>query len=151
MSTFNQFFALSKKTTAILNKDNTTSTYLVAVPSYLQNTPILSGSLTANTLSTLYSHTGSGSINFLALFVNDATSRSIRIKLTLDGNVVYDELSSTITTAYNGLKPIGIWDNTNKILALEPIAYNESILVEISSTLTETDSLSAIINAYTTE
>lgn len=151
MSTFNQFFALSKKTTAILNKSNATTTGLNGISVYLQNTPILSGALVANTLSTVVSHTGSGSINFLAVYANDTTSRDIRVKLTLDGNVVYNELASAIASTGTGLKPLGIYHYTQGYLSYEPIAYNESMIVEISSSLTETDKLSIVINAYTTE
>lgn len=151
MSTFNQFFALSKKTTAILNKNNTTTTTLHFAGGYLQNTPILSGALTADTLATVYSHIGSGSINFLAVYANNTTAREIRVKLTLDGIVVYDNISASISATGSGLKPIGIFNYVLPAIALEPIAYNESILVEISSSLTETDTLSTIINAYTTE
>ena len=151
MSTFHQFFALSKKTTAILNKSNTTTASLNFAPNYLEITPQTVGELVAGDLSPVYSATGSGVINFLAAYSNDSTARTIRLKLTLDGGVVYDKTSASSTSSGAGLNPIGIWNQSTTTLALEPIAYNESILIEVASSLSETNKISILHGGYTTE
>ena len=63
----------------------------------------LSGSMTAATLKTLLNISGTG-VNMpqLTFRANDATSRTIRVKITVDGIVVCDSTSAAITTGSNG-------------------------------------------------
>lgn len=95
----------------------------------------LSGALTADTLKTMLNITGSaGSMYVLGLVANDATSRALRLKVTIDGNATpsFDANGGAATTN-NGISAA--------VLSGPPIKWKTSCLVEIASSLTETDKL----------
>lgn len=101
---------------------------------------ILSGALTANTLKTLLTVTGSGEFHFLGAYAVDTTSRTIRLKVTIDGTVVFDATTSAVTAINAGCLATGAL-----ILASAqynvgpPIRFNASALIEVASSLSETD------------
>mgnify|MGYP003475594522 CR=1 FL=1 len=97
-----------------------------------------SGALTANTLVDLINESGSaGFISQLSISTNDATSRTLRIVVTVDGVDRYDYTSAAITTSGNGTvlagqrRAVDSW-------TLPPIAYTNSIRVQYASSVTET-------------
>lgn len=107
---------------------------------------ILSGALTANTLATALSITGSGIISFMAVATMDAASKTVRARLTLDGVVVFDATSNTIVNTSNGIIVIGASIYTAATpsgVALRAIPFNASCLLQIASSLTETDKIAA--------
>ena len=95
-----------------------------------------SGALTANTLKTMLSITGSGKCNLIAVTTADTTSRTVRLQITLDGVVIFNQTTGAITTASN---PITFNNNTS-------LDFLSSLKVEIASSLSETDKLSTSIN-----
>lgn len=101
----------------------------------------VSGALTANTLVDLLNESGSaGQIDQLSIFVNDTTARTIRIVITVDGTVILDVTSASISVITNGG---GFWagvgaSNTNYGGQLPPIKYTNSIRIQYASSLTET-------------
>ena len=108
----------------------------------------LSGPTTAGTLKTAYSATGAGRVNFLAASCLDATSRTIRIKVTINGSyVAYDKTSSAISASGSGVVAIGSAVTGGSSVCLQPIDYTSGVLIEFASSLTETDKLSIGINA----
>lgn len=115
----------------------------------------LSGALTANTLKTVLNINGAGTLKTCAVQAKDATSRTLRLKITLDGNVVFDPGMSGAIAA-SGVSIIGVGGISflgsagNYILTFERIPFNNSCLVEIASSLTETDKL-ALLYAYELE
>lgn len=146
MSNLNQFIGESA-CTSIVNTGETPPT-IGPVGIYVQSggstVGSLSGALTANTLATALSITGGGGyIEKLAIMAGDATSRTLRIKITLDGVVVYDKTSAAIAgNAYGILAIGGLTYVPNGQWALntpQPRRFNTSCLVEIASSLTETD------------
>lgn len=105
-------------------------------------------SLTATVLTTLLSITGSGGVDVLYFKENSAGIKTIRIKVTLDGNVIFDQTSPSVT--YNsaigaeGLVVLGrtgfAWDGAYKkayITGGQPIIFNSSLLVEVESSTTD--------------
>lgn len=48
---------------------------------------ILSGALTANTFATVLSATGQGEVPLLSCYTKDSTSRTLRLRVTVDGVV----------------------------------------------------------------
>ena len=154
MSSFNQFFGGNKEVTSLVNRTGALRSNINFLASFLNVSEILSGSLTAGTLSTIYTHTGSGVLNLLAVKSNNSTARNIRVKITMDGNVIYDITSGVISTLNSGLVPVGVFlynSTTADNIVFEPLVYNESLLVEVSSSLTEVDKISAYIYTYTTQ
>ena len=109
---------------------------------------IPSGALTAGTLKTVLSITGPGAVNYLAINKIDATSRTVRLKVTIDGIAVFDVTSAANTTANNGLIAVGSVVDTTW-LQLGEVTFNASLLVEIASSLSETDKLN-IFTIYET-
>lgn len=96
-----------------------------------------SGALTANTLADLINESGSaGYLSQLSIFANDATSRTLRIVITVDGTVIYDKTSAAITAVSSGAVLAG--SAQNSFAPLPPIYYTNSIRVQYASSLTET-------------
>lgn len=100
---------------------------------------VLSGALTADTLKTVLSATGSGSLQYLALQRVDGTSRATRVKITIDGAVVLD-ITSTAVVSNGGTQFV-----VGSANARGDLPFAASCLVEISSSLTETDKLRSYI------
>lgn len=97
---------------------------------------------TANELITALDVTGAGYVSLLGLHSNDATGRTIRLKVTVDGNTVYD-LSLATSTVAETLSPTTfsfyapIISTMYHIFNDLPIVFNKSLKVEVSSSLTE--------------
>jgi len=97
-----------------------------------------SGALTANTLAVLINESGSaGYISQLSIFTNDATSRTLRVVITIDGVVRYDITSAAITATSNGVVLAGTYNGATPV-SLPSIFYTNSIKVEYASSVTET-------------
>ena len=97
-----------------------------------------SGSLTANTLVDLINESGSaGYISQLSIFTNDATSRTLRIVVTVDGTSIYDFTSAAIASANGGAVLAGQRQGTES-WSLPPIYYTNSIRIQYASSVTET-------------
>lgn len=102
-----------------------------------------SGACTAATLKTVLSVTGRGALTYLDVGVKDTTSRTSRLRITIDGTVAYDETNSaaaqarivvahgSITDSYGGQGLDGV-----------PLLFDASLLIEYASSLTETDNAS---------
>ena len=148
MSTFTQFGG-GAPTTSIVNAFSSGGASASSVQAQTLNNAaaVLSGVLTANTLKTVLTVTGGGEVPFLSVYANDTTSRTVRIKVTVDGVSVFDATSNAITVANTGMMVIGIGTSTSYITqAPAPLRFNSSLLVEIASSLSETDKVSI---AYT--
>lgn len=104
-------------------------------------TPTLTGALTANTLSTVLSLTGKGSFSFVACSSADTTSRTHRMKITLDGVVIYDATTAATISVADWLIPIGsVVNSTTQSpgVILEPLIFSTSLLIEYASSVSET-------------
>lgn len=141
--------------TSIKNAANGNSAYVIPgnVPlndANSSNTRTLSGALTANTLKTMISASAKGTLFIMGVYGVDATSRALRLKITLDGVVAYDSTSTAVARgAGTGLLGVGtIATNstsapTNYVMPVS-VDFNTSVLIEISSSLTETDKLELV-------
>ena len=110
---------------------------------------VLSGSLSAGVLATALSVSGAGEIGYLSVYARDTTSRTVRIKVTIDGGTpaVFDATSSAITTTNSGLLVVGnLPSSTPYVGAVIPLRWNTSLLIEIASSLTETDKIAIAYN-----
>jgi hypothetical protein len=101
---------------------------------------ITSGALTAATLATVLSVTGSGVIDYLSVWKMDATSRTVRVQVTIDGVICFDSTSAAGATAATG--PTVLGSSQTGSYAFEPVPFKQSLVVKIASSLTETDKLS---------
>ena len=97
---------------------------------------------------------GAGVLKFAGVQSLDTTSRTLRLKITLDGVVVFDATSAATIVSY--AMQVGVGDMTVYASAtpsfmpgLERVPFNVSCLVEIASSLSETDRLASLL-AYET-
>lgn len=104
---------------------------------------VASGPTTAGVLKTILSLSGSGVISLLAVESVDATSRTHRLKVTLDGVVIFDATSAAVASVSQVLSAIGgisyIIASLPVAVSLEPLAFSTSLLIEYACSLTETD------------
>lgn len=109
---------------------------------------VLSGALTAGVLATVLSVAGGGELNLVAATSVDATSRTVRLKITLDGVVVFDSTTAAVAVAGNGLVAVGLGGSAtgSQIWDSQKVAFNSSCLVEVASSLTETNKVQAHLN-----
>lgn len=110
----------------------------------------LCGALTANTLATVINRTGDGCVNFLAANSVDATARTIRMKVTIDGVAVFDATTNSIAAMHSGLVAVGGAEYYAGGPGFEyyfgRLEYDASFKVEIASSLTETDKIKVWTN-----
>ena len=112
----------------------------------------LSGAVTANTLKTLLSITGPGRLDIAAATSNGTTSRTHRMKITLDGTVVFDYTTSAVTTDNVGIIGCGYSAQTTQTLtpiSLEMAYFNKTCLVEYAGSLSETDGARTYLRYHT--
>lgn len=106
---------------------------------------VLSGACTANTLKTILSVSGKGALAWLGASNVDATSRTLSIKITIDGVVVYDATSaaiasnSSVALAHGAICASVSTGGTPNIVEGAPLFYNSSLLIEFATSITETD------------
>lgn len=111
-----------------------------------------SSSVAANALQTMLSIAdGRGMLNFVAAYVTETSSRTVRVKITIDSVVVFDATSSAITTSGYGIVPVGHFSaGAIPNVTFQPIRFNKSCLVQIASSLgTDSTNITTIINHET--
>ncbi len=100
------------------------------------------GAMTAATLKTVVSVTGSGVLKAFGAYTVDATARTIRMQITLDGVVVFNSNSASISnTGYGGFAVGGTLTVEGY---LDQIPFNTSMLLELASSLTETSKITPV-------
>lgn len=109
----------------------------------------LSGSTTAGVLKTVLSITGSGVLQLAVVAKNNATSRSARLRLTIDGIVVFDATGPTAAAGNQGLAAVANYVSTTQLSDSEA-PFRQSCLIEVASSLTETDGLKTFYKYYLT-
>lgn len=140
MSSIFQFMGGARATKSIVNGFSTSGWTPVTV--YAQSARgLLSGALTAGTLKTLLSVSGAGEVSSLALKTIDASSRTLRLRVVVDGVVAFDSTSAAVAQADAGCV---IGDGVGApgvIFSGSPIRFLTSLVVEVASSVTETDKL----------
>lgn len=103
---------------------------------------VTSGSTTAGVLKTVLSLSGTGVISFLAMGSADSTSRTHRLKVTLDGVVIFDATTAATANTTFVFSAIGCVVNTaastHSAPNFEPLSFNTSLLIEYADSLSET-------------
>lgn len=110
---------------------------------YINAKTVLSGATTAGVLKTILSLSGSGVLSLFAMGSADATSRTHRAKITLDGVVIFDATSiATANTNYVHCAVgniVSIIASTHALIDFEPLSFNTSLLIEYADSLSEVD------------
>ncbi len=103
------------------------------------------GATTAAVLKTVISITGAGSFQALGVSAVDATSRTIRAKLTLDGVVVFDSTTNAVTALNRGLAIVGAFNGTAADTPnLGECMFNTTALLEVASSNTEATGIQVV-------
>lgn len=101
--------------------------------------PANSGIGGADTLQTVLSVTGKGALSFFGIQTTNTTSRILRVKITLDGVVVYDSTNTAGVTTGRWAVAHGSSGVANGYPLVEgtPLIYNASLLCEVASNLSD--------------
>jgi hypothetical protein len=105
---------------------------------------VLSGALTANILATVLSLTGPGEVPLLTSYTKDATVRTVRTVVIVDGVTVFDFTSASFGVANRGAIVAGQLADAGLSFYVtqgNPIRFSVSLVVQQASNLTETDKL----------
>jgi len=89
------------------------------------------GLAAANTLQTIWNYTGQGIISFLSWNTINICTTTVRIKITIDGNVVFDSTSQVTSNPGDGACVIGALNGAN--MELQPIVFTQSIKIEMAT------------------
>jgi hypothetical protein len=150
MSTLTQFTG-QRQIASIVNAHSSGSTQQ-NIDSTAPGKIYTSSSVTANALQTMLSIAdGRGVLNFVAAYVTETSSRTVRIKITIDSVAVFDATSSAITTSGYGIVAVGNFSpGAVPGVTFQPIKFNKSCLVQIASSLgTDSTNITTIINHET--
>lgn len=145
MSYITRFASGNRATKQIINNVSTAGFLWVGVRSSIQGAKsVASGAMTANTLKTVISVSGSaGVMDYLTIKTADATSRTLRVKITVDGVVVFDFTSAATATSGDTACIISSTTDAGASAAPEPselkLTWNNTLLIETASSVTETD------------
>ena len=114
---------------------------------------ILSGAVTADTYKELLAVTGAGVIDICAVVAIDTTSRTLGLKVTIDGVDAFSAISAATTTAMDGLLAIGVLNIQDTLtcgnVVPQPMVFNSSLSVSARSSLNETDKIAILVNYRT--
>jgi hypothetical protein len=105
----------------------------------------LSGAVTAATYKDILTISGGGIIWTAAVGVVDTTSRTVGLRLVLDGVTVFDAISAAITTANNGFYAVFSTTYNPRV-----ISFRNSCVIGIKSSLSETDKIYLLCDYTTT-
>ena len=111
---------------------------------------VLSGALTANTLATVLSLTGPGEVPLLTSYTKDATVRTVRTVVIVDGVTVFDFTSASSGVANRGAIVAGQvagGPGAYYVTHGNPIRFSVSLVVQQASNLTETDKIALAYSA----
>jgi len=108
---------------------------------------LLSGAMTANVWKTALSVTGRGRALWAIVYKTTDSARTADMRITIDGVVV--QTASYTATVYGFNPQVGVLGlggvisigTGNTAPVFEPVDYRQSLLIEIRSSLTETDAL----------
>lgn len=132
----------TRRTATIVNKFSSAGYAVQIVDVEPAAIATLSGALTANTLKTMLNITSAGGVmTKLAVISADATARTLRVVVTVDGGVAYDYTSASFLSANFGCNLAGKQrGETSGYYCITPnIVWTTSLKIEIASNLTETD------------
>lgn len=106
------------------------------------------GALTAGVLLPVLSITGSGCLESLYAVTQNATARTMRMQLVLDGVTVFDSTSAAISNTGQGGQVVGFIGNSIYV-ALARIPFKSSCVFSVASSLTESNAFNVLVQ-YTT-
>ncbi len=106
---------------------------------------VLSGALTAAAYKELVAVSGKGYLQFCAARACDVTSRTVGLKIVIDGVTVFDAASAAVTADNTGIVGVGIAsDATAGYYSPTPVYFDASLSLQVKSSLSETDKVDLV-------
>ena len=148
--TFSQF---PRSCTSIVNEFSAGGTALEGADAIgYVGLQVLSGELTAATYKEMLSVTGAGMIDLAGVQAVNATSRTLGLKIIIDGVTVFDAVSAACTTTgavqwalgRNTMLNGASWTTASDI----PAYFSKSLSISIKSSLNETNKVKVIYKYY---
>lgn len=102
-------------------------------------TVVLGAPVSANVLTTILSTSGRGAVQYLGVQNFDTGSRTQRLKVTMDGVVIFDLTSAAATDTtqiYPCIGSLVFTGSTVPIFTFEPLTFESSLLIEYTSSTT---------------
>lgn len=115
----------------------------------------LSGALVANVYKELLAVTGAGVVDLVVGVAQDTTSRTLGLKIIIDGVTVFDAITAACTTHWGAIVGVGLpilfsgEGPTHSVIPVE-IPFNGSLSLQVKSSLSETDKISLVSHYRTT-
>jgi hypothetical protein len=109
---------------------------------------ILAGALTANVYKEILAVTGSGILQLAGVMSKDASSRTLGIKVVLDGATIVDVVSAAVADSTRSVIPIGLGGGSGTVSQWDRLPFFTSLSISIKSSLSETDLISAGYRYY---
>lgn len=128
-----------KTPTSLVNLFSTSGYTAASFSAPVNAKQALCGAVTATVLKPVLTLTGAGVLNFFGVYAMDATVRTMRIQIVLDGVTVFDSTSAAIAAPGQGAFPVGVWNQTNTMAYPDEIPFKTSCVINMASSLTETD------------
>lgn len=148
MLKLSQFTAGGRKPTGLLNGSSVLGPIQTGSIAPLDSTisnckTVTTPAVVAGVLTTILSLSGRGCISFLACSSVNSSARTHRLKVTLDSVVIFDATSIPIGSTTQYCPAIGsLTQTSNSPVAMgvvpRDLDFNESLLVEYASSLSET-------------
>ena len=136
-------------TRSMLNKFTVAGWTAINIAGLTWASKSLSPAMTANTLVDLINETGAGEITNLGFSCVDATPRTIRYVITVDGTQIADFTSTSLVSEGLGCVLAGVAADAATAAStssLPPIYYSASIRVQYASSLSETGKINTYIS-----
>ena len=92
---------------------------------------------------------GRGRLNLAAAYTKDASPRTVRLQIVVDGVTIFDATSSSVSTTGRGIVGVGCVDVTNGAQAFQPVDFYQSLVIKIANSLNETDKVALGANYET--
>jgi hypothetical protein len=113
---------------------------LASVPAFFDATN--SGALTADVYKDVLVLNAPGVLKLCVLRPLDATARTVGLRITIDGVVVYDASAAT-SSSNTGLMPVGVAHSAN-FASLDRVPFS-TLSIAVKSSLAETDKVQTCI------
>ena len=112
---------------------------------------IASGALTAATLATILTVTGGGVLEFLSIITaaGDATARTMRLQLTIDGVAAWDYTSASSSSWAQNDGAVIVGSAARVATGSVAVPFNTSLVIKVASSVTETDKFNIGVKYWT--
>jgi hypothetical protein len=115
-------------------KTNNSITGLLMGGGAMAGTQLLSGALDESVYKDMVTLTVPGVLKLFGIATVDTTSRTMSMKITLDGTVVYDEAGPVLAATSKGWYAVGHqMDGSSGNLSMERIPFHSSLTLSIKS------------------